>query len=678
MIINHKVTFAIVCLFLLTPLSVMSQNAKIDSLKSIVETKAKDTAMVSTLNELSSAFIGVGEASESLKYSAKAIELATELGYIKGKAYGLKWLGIGYFYQGNLEESDKYLNESLDNFKVLQDSIGIANILNNLGAIHYNQGRDAPALEYFLRSIRIAEKLENPMRIASALVNVAGIYAEDIKDYDKTMSYYNQAIPYLNIINDPGISKNVLIGIGSLYLKKAEDYEDIKENDEKKKENYENALKKFEEALPITENTFYLAENLSFIGTTHFKLGNTVKAKEYLDKAHLIAVENDQKFEIAKILLAEGNLYQKSNPQKAITLYKEAELMAKSMKLTYELKDIYEGFFKAYVNKGDFKNGYEYQLKYVAQKDSIFNLETDDKIRRLQFDFDLDKKQDEIELLEKKAEITDLQQKRQKSALYTLILTSAIVLLLAIGLYRRYVFIRKTNVVINEEKNRAEDLLLNILPYETAKELQLNGKVKAKRSESVTVMFTDFKSFTKFSESLTPEALVKSVDFFFSRFDQIVDKYGLEKIKTIGDAYMCAGGLPFPLEDHAIKVINAAFEILDVMEEAKKVKDDDISHFDIRIGINTGPVVAGVVGIKKFAYDIWGDTVNIASRMESASTSGRINISENTYKLIKDHFVCKYRGEIEVKNRGIMKMYFVNAKKDIDPSKSVEVSNLKI
>ena len=587
MIINHKVTFAIVCLLLLTPLSVMSQNAKIDSLKSIVETKAKDTAMVSTLNELSSAFIGVGEASESLKYSAKAIELATELGYIKGKAYGLKWLGIGYFYQGNIEESDKYLNESLDNFDVLQDSIGIANILNNLGAIHYNQGRDAPALEYFLRSLRIAEKLDNPMRIASALVNVAGIYAEDIKDYDKTMSYYNQAIPYLNIINDPGISKNVLIGIGSLYIKKGENYEDVKENDKKKKENYENALKKSEEALPITENTFYYAENLSFIGTTHFKLGNTVKAKEYLDKAHSIAIENDQKFEIAKILLAEGNLYQKSNPQKAITLYKEAELLAKSMKLTYELKDIYEGFFKAYVNKGDFKNGYEYQLKYVAQKDSIFNLETDDKIRRLQFDFDLDKKQDEIELLEKKAEITDLQQKRQKSALYTLILTSAIVLLLAIGLYRRYVFIRKTNVVINEEKNRAEDLLLNILPYETAKELQLNGKVKAKRSESVTVMFTDFKSFTKFSESLSPEALVKSVDFFFSRFDQIVDKYGLEKIKTIGDAYMCAGGLPFPLKDHAIKVINAAFEILDVMEEAKRVKDDDISHFDIRIGINT-------------------------------------------------------------------------------------------
>ena len=676
MSINQRVSFAAVCLFLLMSLSVFSQNARIDSLKNIVKTAEKDTAMVTTLNVLSSSFIGIGEASESLIYSAKANKLATELDFTKGKAYGLKWLGIGYFYQGNFEEADKYLNESLENFEILRDSTGIANILNNLGTVHFSQGRDAPALEYFLRSLRIAEKLKNPLRIASALVNVAGVYSEEVRDFDIAMKYYNQAIPYLKIINTPGISKNVLLGIGTLYLKKGVD-EDEKGNFENVNQNYENALVKFEEALPITENTFFYSENLTFIGQTHFKLGNIDKAIEYLDRANSVAVENDQKFELAKALVAKGNLYQKVNPQKAINIYYEAELMAKNMNLTYELKDIYEGIFKAYVNKGDFKKGYEYQVKYVAQKDSLFNLETDDKIRGLQFNFDLDKKQDEIELLEKKAEITDLQQKRQKSALITLILTSAIVLLLAIGLYRRYRFIRKTNEVINEEKDRAEELLLNILPYETAKELQLNGKVKAKRSESVTVMFTDFIGFTEYSENLTPEALVKSVDFFFSKFDTIMEKYGLEKIKTIGDAYMCAGGLPFPLEDHAIKVVNAAFEILEVMEEAKLVEDDDISHFDIRIGINTGPIVAGVVGIKKFAYDIWGDTVNIASRMESASKSGRINISSNTHELIKDHFTCKYRGEFEVKNRGILKMYFVNGKKDVNETKVLEDSSLK-
>lgn len=659
--LNQRVSFAAVCLFLIMSLSVFSQNARIDSLKNIVKTEVKDTAMVSILNTLSSSFIGLGEASESLIYAAKANELATELDFTKGKAYALKWLGIGYFYQSNFDEADNYLNASLENFEVLNDSTGVANILNNLGTVHFSQGRDAPALEYYLRSLRIAEKLKNPMRIASALVNVAGVYAEDIKDYDKTMSYYNQAIPYLKNLNNPGISKNVLLGIGTLYLKKGD---------------YENALKKFEEALPITENTYFHAENLTFIGQTHFKLNNTAKAIAYLDKAHSIAIENDQKFELAKALIAKGNLYQKADPQKAINFYEEAELMATNMELTYELKDVYEGFFKSYVNKGNFKKGYEYQLKYVSQKDSLFNLETDDKIRGLQFDFDLDKKQDEIELLEKKAEITDLQQKRQKSALVTMILTSAIVLLLAIGLYRRYQFIRKTNEVINEEKDRAEELLLNILPYETAKELQVNGKVKAKRSESVTVMFTDFIGFTEYSENLTPEALVKSVDFFFSKFDVIMEKYGLEKIKTIGDAYMCAGGLPFPLEDHAIKVVNAAFEILEVMEEAKLV-DDDISHFDIRIGINTGPIVAGVVGIKKFAYDIWGDTVNIASRMESASKSGRINISSNTHELVKDHFICKYRGEFEVKNRGILKMYFVNGKKDVNETIALEDSSLE-
>jgi len=154
------------------------------------------------------------------------------------------------------------------------------------------------------------------------------------------------------------------------------------------------------------------------------------------------------------------------------------------------------------------------------------------------------------------------------------------------------------------------------------------------------------------------------VDYYFSKFDEIMEKYGMEKIKTIGDAYMAAGGLPFQTNDHPFKMILAAFEIVQFIEETKQHKQKDITHFDIRIGINTGPIVAGVVGIHKFAYDIWGDTVNVASRMETLSNPGRINISENTYELVKDVFQCKYRGEIEVKNRGMMKMYFVNGIKD--------------
>jgi class 3 adenylate cyclase len=214
--------------------------------------------------------------------------------------------------------------------------------------------------------------------------------------------------------------------------------------------------------------------------------------------------------------------------------------------------------------------------------------------------------------------------------------------------------------IVEQEKNRSDKLLLNILPEETALELKQKGKVKAKKFECVTVLFTDFQGFTQFSQNLTPEKLVESVDFYYSKFDEIMDKYSLEKIKTLGDSYMCAGGLHHHATCHAEKMIQAAFEITKFVKESKKNNKDDHTRFDIRIGINSGPVVAGIVGTKKFAYDIWGDTVNVASRMESASESGKINISENTYELIKDHCDCTYRGEMFVKNKGMMKMYFVN------------------
>jgi class 3 adenylate cyclase len=183
--------------------------------------------------------------------------------------------------------------------------------------------------------------------------------------------------------------------------------------------------------------------------------------------------------------------------------------------------------------------------------------------------------------------------------------------------------------------------------------------VKAKKYDSTTVLFSDFKGFTSYAENLSPEQLVETIDYYFSKFDLIMEKYGLVKIKTIGDAYMAVGGLSYDNVDQAKEMILAAKEMNDFVAKAK-IDDFTTASFDIRIGINTGPVVAGVVGTKKFAYDIWGDAVNVASRMESNSEAGRINISENTYLRVKSYFDCEYRGEIEVKNRGFMKMYFIN------------------
>lgn len=211
---------------------------------------------------------------------------------------------------------------------------------------------------------------------------------------------------------------------------------------------------------------------------------------------------------------------------------------------------------------------------------------------------------------------------------------------------------------IEEEKKVSDNLLLNILPAEVAEELKSKGSTNAKLFDDVTVLFTDFESFTAVSERLTPQQLVDELHTCFSMFDRIMTKYNIEKIKTVGDAYLAVCGLPLATSDHAVNVVKAAIEIRDFIKNRQTEKGKD--SFSIRIGIHSGSVVAGIVGIKKFAYDIWGDTVNTAARMEQGSESGKINISETTYDLVKDKFVCEYRGEIDAKNKGRLKMYFVN------------------
>ncbi len=217
---------------------------------------------------------------------------------------------------------------------------------------------------------------------------------------------------------------------------------------------------------------------------------------------------------------------------------------------------------------------------------------------------------------------------------------------------------------LQKEKEKSEKLLLNILPAKIAEELKEKNYAAPRYYEKVTVLFTDFKGFTTIAEKMTPEEIIGELNTIFSEFDRICKEYNLEKIKTIGDAYMCAGGIPEPNTTNATDAVYAALEMqqyIGTLAEKKKARGEH--YFELRLGINTGAIVAGVVGESKFAYDIWGDAVNLASRMESGGEPGRVNISENTYELIKDNFDCSYRGKISVKNKGEVDMYFVNHKK---------------
>jgi len=237
-------------------------------------------------------------------------------------------------------------------------------------------------------------------------------------------------------------------------------------------------------------------------------------------------------------------------------------------------------------------------------------------------------------------------------------------LLLAILLFNRNriktranSILAEKNQIIEVEKERSDSLLLNILPEQTAKELKENGKTMARHYESVSVLFSDFESFTTIAEKCTPEELVEELDTCFRAFDAIIEKHGIEKIKTIGDAYMCASGLPDTNPEHAINLVKAALEMQAFMKGNQ-------GPFTMRLGIHSGSVVAGVVGSKKFAFDIWGDAVNLAARMEQSGEVGKVNISSATNDLVKDKFKCVSRGKIAAKHKGEVMMYFVAESND--------------
>jgi len=261
----------------------------------------------------------------------------------------------------------------------------------------------------------------------------------------------------------------------------------------------------------------------------------------------------------------------------------------------------------------------------------------------------------------------ELAQEKNENYLKLAGLASLFMVLLALVFYSRYRTkknannkLEEKNKIIEEERERSDELLLNILPADIAEELKENGKAKAQKFNDASVLLADFKNFTAISERLTPEQLVKELDYCFRGFDFIISQYPtIEKIKTIGDAYMCASGLS-ARKTIPTEIVKAALEMQEFLEDYKRDRSKKgLQFFEARIGIHTGPVVAGVVGVNKFAYDIWGDTVNIASRLESNCIEGRVNISASTYNQIRYKFDCEHRGKINAKNKGQIDMYYV-------------------
>ncbi len=608
-----------------------SQTQETDSLKKIVASLTNDSSKVEAMIVLGRSYFNTNP-DEGIKICHQASELAESAGYARGKANALKASGIGYYGQGKYVDAMQDWEQSKKVFESMGDKKGIANMLSNLGVIYRDQANDQKALELYLEALKLAEEIKDSVRIMTVQLNIGTIYGEKTGTYDKAINYYENAASIALAIDDIDALGTISENLGEIYLKKG--------NDSLALVNLEKSLKAFEgtESAPYT---------LNLMGQVYMQRNELDKALDLQKQAFGIAEKTDAKLGMVKSLLGMADTYKaKGDAEAAIATYLLAESIANSIGANLELKKSYDGLSKAYASVKDFGKAFKYQTLLLSIKDTLYNIDTDKKLGTLLFDFEISKKQGEINLQQK--EIS-----RQKIVRNSFIGGFIIVLLFA-GVFL------KQRMRISKEKKRSDELLLNILPEETAEELKATGSAQTKSFESVSVLFTDFKNFTQASEKLSPEELVAEINHCYSEFDKIVSKYQIEKIKTIGDAYMCAGGLPVKNNTHPVDVVKAGLEMQQFIEANKKERQaKGLPFFELRLGIHTGPVVAGVVGTKKFAYDIWGDTVNTASRMESSGEIGKVNISGATYELVKDKFTCQYRGKVKAKNKGEIDMYFV-------------------
>jgi class 3 adenylate cyclase/Tfp pilus assembly protein PilF len=500
------------------------------------------------------------------------------------------------------------------------------------------KGDSEEALEAFIKSAEAAQKAGFIGGEGAALGAIADTYA-NAGNHQNAMVYYRRAINLVEHLGDSVLLASIVSNAGDAF---------------QQHKDYDSALVYFQKSARMFENSDYLtgkAYSLGNIGMVYANTGREDLAEKNINEAIRLLEETEDYSPICTYLLSMSEIFQqRGDMANAMGYAKRSLSLAEQYKLQGPVSDASRKLSELYEQSGDTDAALRYFKKHIAYRDSVKDLGTVEKMADLRTEFEVSQKQAELDLANE-------EKRAQRMMLLSLL---AILGLGAILLGTLYWYYR----AIAREKKRSESLLLNILPAETAKELKKNGRVEAVKFDQVTVLFTDFVGFSKVAEAVEPEQLVKSIDHYFREFDDVSSKHGLEKIKTVGDSYMCACGLPTANPAHAVNVIRAAMEMIDLVTRELR-SPNGLSHFEIRIGVHTGPVVAGIVGIKKWQYDIWGDTVNIASRMETNSEPGRINISETTYQEIREHFACTYRGEIEVKNHGALKMYFVDRPADV-------------
>ncbi|MBF8983147.1 tetratricopeptide repeat protein [Lutibacter sp. B2] len=649
--------------------SIVFANEDIDVLLERLNT-VSDMEKVQTLNELAEAYLDQAP-KRSIEYGNQALALSDELKLKKEKADALNCIGMGYYStsdidnasdfftqglavskdtqyekgiaisknglglinhtQGNFMNASKYFSQAFDSYKKIQDQKGMAHTLNNMGAIKDAQGKAEEALDYYLQALEINTKIENKEEIGICLNNIGSINQQQ-GYYNKAFNYYLQGLKMFEEINNQKGTAGTLNNIGQIYILKKD---------------HENALTYFSKALEIytdIDNKEEVSNTLNSIGYIYDVTENYPFALRFYEKALNIRKEiNDQK----GIINSYNNLgtiyYYLEKPEKALEYHKKA--YEKSMEIKYSEGVLFslENIAFDYKIVGDYKSAFLYYEKYIEIQDELKDQSIRKNIIEMETKYETEKKQMKIELLAKENKINTFKYRLQ------LILSIVSVLILLIVIVLGY--------IIWKEKKKSEKLLLNILPSKVADDLKKTGKTEPENFEDVTVYFSDIVGFTKISSSLEPKVLIEELSDIFTNFDNIMEKYSCERIKTIGDAYLAISGMHEKNDHDAQNMVQASLEILNYLQKRNETAQ---IKWEIRIGIHSGNIVGGVVGIKKYIYDVFGDTINTASRMESNSDVMKINVSETTYSITKNDFSFIKREPMEVKGKGLVNMYFVD------------------
>lgn len=642
---------------------------------------------------------------ENLSYANEALDLAEKKKYLDGVAKAL--CKIAEYYEGCEADYDeaikwyrrcnvyakkhKHLKGLHDSYSGLADCYTAKSLypdvitnLNeiiqlkvsaeskiqaygNLGVAYKNLGDYTNAIYNYQQAYNLlyqdmstngSSTYQDTLNLMGLQYEIGNIY-KLVEDYDRAMERFEKIKTQNKQVNFVWFDVLTNMGLGDCYIEK---------------EDYRSAIKYYQLTLELfNSDELPINHELSSItyerlGYSYLKLGYVDSSYNYAMKALVIAKDADgqQLASLPAIKTTLARVYSaKKQYNLAIDYAKEAIHLAEVTSAA-DLESIaWDALSNIYKKAGRHDEALEAYQKHIALDDSLYSRAKLRELTRIDMQGSFDRLQfrDSLKREEEKA-ISKYKLQRQQILTYSGFTALALLLLVSFLVYRNYKREKKANKIIShardeiaKEKQVSEQLLLNILPEEVATELKHSGQVTAQQYDDVTVLFTDFVNFTKVGERLSPKELVEELHTCFKAFDEIIDKYNIEKIKTIGDAYLAVAGLPIPDSDHAVNVVKAAIEICEFTRKRKELLGD--RSFDIRVGINSGTVIAGIVGMKKFAYDIWGDTVNIAARMEQTSEPGKINISEHTHELVAHEFTCIYRGEIAAKNKGNMKMYFI-------------------